>query len=238
MKMHLILTSFLLGLSGLLHSSPAASGYPGAPDIHPELSRFLDAEQRANGVVQSAGAPTSTYKQNNLELVGFLPLGPLVSDVWAHGDFAYVGGLGPFPTRIVDISDPANPQQVAELASAEPGSSPQDVKVARIHTKHFHGDLLVVANDGGAPPTFGGIQLFDVSDPANPVLLSAPRIGPVHNVYVYETKGHKHSYKHHSHGHSKNKGHGDRVYVLLAIPEVPASDCRHYFIKNCTPGSH
>ena len=188
MKMHLIILSFLLGLTGLLYSNLASSGYPGAPDIHPELTRFFEAELQANGDDQSNNGPAFDDEQNDLELIAHLPVGPFVSDVWAHGDFAYVGGIGPFPVHIVDISDPANPAEVATLSGAEPDSSPQDVKVEKVHTKYFHGDLLVVANEGGAPPTFGGIQLFDVSDPANPVLLSAPRIGPVHNAYIYQTE--------------------------------------------------
>lgn len=197
MKMHLIMSSFVLGLTGLLCCGPASSGYPGAPDIHPALTRNVEAALLVQGRAQEASSQENRKKQKNLELLAFVDLG-FVSDVWAHKDFAYVGGIGPFPVRIVDISDPTNPQLVAELEAAEPDSSPQDVKVAKINTEHFSGDLLVVGNGGGAPPTFGGIQLFDVSDPANPVLLSEPRIGPVHNTFLY-TKG-------------------NRAFVLLAIP--------------------
>ncbi len=171
----------------------ALAGYPGAPDPHPGLQAL--SEQQAPQPASGSSGPLE------LELLGFLSFFDqpfTVSDVWAHGKYAYVGGFGAgTPVRIVDISDPTNPWLVQELF-APPGSSPQDVKVAKIKTRHFKGDLLVVGNDGGAPPTFGGIQLWDVSDPTAPVLLSEPRFGPVHNTYLYQK--------------------GNRAFVLLAIP--------------------
>ena len=121
---------------------PASAGYPDAPYLHPELEIPEQAQRGGQG-------PGSS---KNLNLVGFLDLqdAPFtVGDVWAHGDFAYVGGFGPgTPVRVVDISDPTNPQWVGEL-HAPPGSSPQDVKVAKVNTEFFNGDLLVVGNDGG-----------------------------------------------------------------------------------------
>ena len=178
-----------------LSKSQSPSGYPGAPDIHPGLTQAFQSGQ------QGQGGQNRTPLEKNLSLIGFLDLqqNPFTtSDVWALGKFAYVGGFGAGTTvKVVDISDPTSPQIVSQL-SAPPGSSPQDVKAAKINTKYFHGDLLVVANDGGAPPEFGGIQLWDVSDPTNPALLSEPRVGPVHNAYLYQK--------------------GNQAFVLLAIP--------------------
>ena len=175
-----------------LSKSQTSSGYPGAPDIHPGLTQALQSLQKAQGGAQSASS------SENLQLVGFLNLG-ISSDVWAHDDFAYVGGFGAFQTvKVVDISDPTNPQLVTELPTTD-GTSPQDVKVEEIETPFFDGDLLVVANDfGAAPPPFGGIQLWDVTDPLNPIQLSAPRIAPVHNVFLFQRD--------------------DRAFVLLASP--------------------
>jgi len=186
----------LLGL-GLSQSTDA--GYPDAPDVHPELSRMLQMAGETRETEPMAGLP------KRLELVGFLNLG-ITSDVWAHDDVAYVAGLlvdgGPAPTvKLVDVSDPEDPRLIVELP-APPGSSPQDVKVAKIRTDFFRGDLLVVGNDGGEPPAFGGVQLWDVSDPESPLLLSEPRIGPVHNTFLYQAD--------------------DRAFVLLAIPFAEA----------------
>ncbi len=76
--------------------------------------------------------------------------------------------------------------------------APLDVKVAEIETDFFDGDLAVVGNEFGGPPPFGGIQLWDVTDPLNPVELSRPRIAPVHNTFLFQRD--------------------DRAFVLLAIP--------------------
>lgn len=191
--------ALLLGLSGVQQlataesgsQSQTSSGWPGAPDIHPGVAQAIQAALQGQGGVMRA-----PVVEKNLSLVGFLNLG-ISSDVWAHGNFAYVGGFGAGETvKVVDISDPTNPVLVNQLPTIE--GSPQDVKAARINTRFFHGDLLVVGNGGGAPPTFGGIQLWDVTDPLNPVQLSAPRIGPVHNLFLYQK--------------------GNRAFVLLAIP--------------------
>ncbi len=170
--------------------SPGGGGFPGAPDLDGSL----------HTAAQGQGGAQRPSLQHNLELVSFLQTSAPgdTSDVWALGDYAYVGGFGPDTTvKVVDISDPANPAIVAGLG-APAGCSPQDVKAASINTQYFHGDLLVIANDGCAAPPFGGIQIYDVTDPTNPVLLSAPRQGPVHNAYLYQK--------------------GNRAYVLLAIP--------------------
>lgn len=166
-----------------------AESFSGAPDIHPELTAAIEAMQQGQGGLNRPGL------QKNLSLIGSVALGPLfeTSDVWALGNTAYVGGFGEGTTvKIVDISDPGNPAIVSELPF--PSSSPQDVKAARINTPHFHGDMLLVGEEGFG----GGFSLFDVSDPANPALLGGLREPFVHNSYLYQK--------------------GNRAFVLLAIP--------------------
>ncbi len=133
-----ICTVLLLGLSGLPQgvkaqsaSQSQSSGWPGAPDIHPGLTQAIQGAQQGQGGVLRAPV------EKNLSLVGFLNLG-ISSDVWAHGNFAYVGGFGAGETvKVVDISDPTNPVLVNQLPTIV--GSPQDVKVANINTKFFHG---------------------------------------------------------------------------------------------------
>ena len=163
------------------------------PDIHRQGNALAGA--------QGQGGENRPALTKNLSQVGFLPLGDEeVSDVWALGDYAYVGGLGDGGTvKVVDISDPADPQVVKELG-APAGCSPQDVKAGRINTKHFRGDLLVVGNDG----CFEGLQLYDISDPTNPSLLSEGGPGFVHNTYLYQK--------------------GNRAFVLLAVPFAEVFD--------------
>ena len=114
---------------------------------------------------------------HNLELVGALELPPPNADVWAHGDFAYVGtwstqGCPGTGVKVVDISDPARPRLVATLA-AQANTSAEDIVVRRVQTPFFQGDLLALGLQvcpGNPGP--GGLALFDVTAPAAPRQLS------------------------------------------------------------------
>ncbi len=161
--------------------------------------------------------PPRPARRWNLEQIGFHDLGGggWNADVWAHGDYAYVGSWGgnafcPFVsrgTKVIDISDPANPVQVNTL----PGPSRTklvDVTVAHIETAFFQGDLLVVSNEECRSRGARGIEIWDVTDPPNAELLGS--FGPrrvssntfyewgvgVHNLYLYQK--------------------GDRAFVLIA----------------------
>jgi len=123
----------------------------------------------------------------NFTQVGMLDLGPFeISDVWAHGDYAYLSGIAGTPVQIVDISDPSSPSVAAIAASPDSECSSQDVKVETLNTRYFKGDLMAVGNEGCTT----GLQLWDVSDPTDPQLLSAvSQIGEpefIHNVYIFE----------------------------------------------------
>jgi len=204
----------------LLFPTPAlaqTSGeQPRVPDIHPGLSQVIQAAQQGHG----GGLRASLEK--NLSLVGFTDLGRLLcdpactSDVWAHGNFAYVGTFNDSSetrvgVQVVDISDPSNPEVVNMLPTPLPSTGVYDVKVATIITKFFRGDLLVMSNEREPGPGEGaaGIQLWDVTDPLNavelsrfPIELGQTPIGTVlasvHNTFLFQK--------------------GNRAFVLLAIP--------------------
>jgi hypothetical protein len=159
-----------------------------------------------------AGGPgTRPDRTRNLELVASHDLGGagFNTDVWALGKYAYVGTWGVFGAvcpaggvKVIDISKPANPKLVNTIP-APFGTQTNDVKAARIDSKHFHGDVLAVSNEdcdvGGAR----GVEFWDVSNPLSPVYLS--RYGPasafdippdwlsigfgVHNTYIFKQKG-------------------------------------------------
>ena len=170
-----------------------------------------------------SATPTSTPAatpnpghSSNMEQIGFHDLGGGGgnSDVWAHGNYAYVGSWGggfcPVSspgTKVIDISDPANPVQVNRL-STRPYTGVNDVKVTHIETAFFQGDLLVVSNENCRSGGARGIELWDVTDPPNASLLGTfgPRVvSPgtfyewgvgAHNLYLYQK--------------------GDRAFVLIA----------------------
>lgn len=143
--------------------------------------------------------------------LGMLP-GDTATDLWAHGGFAYIGTVadqgcpsGRTGVRIVDISDPSDPEQVGLIRSPE-GTRANDMKVAHLATPAFRGEVLVHTIEPCVRGAEGGISIYDVSDPARPKALAESVLGvPVHNTFVYRQ--------------------GERAY-LLAVDNVSARDVR------------
>jgi hypothetical protein len=88
---------------------------------------------------------------DNFKFVGHTDLGGGIdfADVWAHGDFAYVGSscgadrTGGGGVRVADISKPTHPVLVSRLQNAQ-FTRAQDVVVRHVRTPFFVGDLAVV----------------------------------------------------------------------------------------------
>ena len=154
--------------------------------------------------------PPEPEPSATLDLVGQLdvPYDGLTSDVWALGNYAYLGSFSsPFcsfditGTRIVDISDPVNPAQVGFIKDKQ-GTRTNDVKAFSIDTSKWSGDILITTNEGcgfslprlnsnGGKPRAGrgGINIYDISDPTNPHALKQnflPKANGIHNTYVWE----------------------------------------------------
>ena len=91
----------------------------------------------------------------------------LFSDVWAEGDYAYLGNWGndgnEARVHIVDISDPSNPTLASTFFVPFPNqfASPQDVKV--------HNGLLFIALEADPGDS---VAIVDVRDPTSPSLLA------------------------------------------------------------------
>jgi hypothetical protein len=105
------------------------------------------------------------------------------TDVWAHGGYAYTGTFGS-PCGGEDgagvwIWDTSNKNKVTEVGVIDSpvGSRSNDVKVAAMNS----GDVLVHSNEscGGGP---GGFEIYDVNDPAAPVLSASVRIDELNAV--------------------------------------------------------
>jgi hypothetical protein len=138
-----------------------------------------------------------------------VPIAGLTTDVWALGNYAYIGSFNQpvcsfdlTGVRVIDISDPTSPTQVAFIP-AKPGTRNNDVKVEHIETPHFNGDILVVTNEqcgapslprlnsngGPAIPGRGGISLWDVTDPTKPHALKQSFLGRdngIHNTFIWQ----------------------------------------------------
>ena len=146
-----------------------------------------------------------------LDVVGQLDLdqvpGSNVTDVWAFGNYAYLGtfdegacSLDYTGVHIVDIEDPAVPAQVGFIPSP-PGTRANDVKVAHLETPSFTGEILVHSNEScnspfnprtqssglAAIPGQGGVAIYDVTDPLRPRALKQNFLRfPVHNTYIWQ----------------------------------------------------
>ncbi len=145
-----------------------------------------------------------------LNKVGFLDLGlpgENVTDVWAYGNYAYLGtfddivcSLDFTGVHIVDISDPANPAKVGFIP-AKPGTRNNDVKVAHLETPYFNGEVLVASNERcgspflprlhanglGSPRGQGGVGIWDVTNPTKPRALKQNFLAfDVHNTYIWQ----------------------------------------------------
>lgn len=162
------------------------------------------------GIAPAALANHGGSPSDELTLVGQLDLGlpgENVTDVWAHGNYAYLGtfddivcSLDFTGVHIVDISDPTEPEKVGFIP-AKPGTRNNDVKVAGIDTPYFQGDILVASNEPcgspflprlqanglGGPPGQGGVAIWDVTDPANPKTLKKNFLSfGVHNTFIWD----------------------------------------------------
>jgi len=200
----LILSLLTPGLTASASLSPSSGRYV----LMQRLIRAaagLDHGRGAAAQGQPAGRHTRQLGELNLP-------GGLNADVWAHGNFAYVGTWsGPCPgtgVKIIDVSDPAHLHQVA-TAAGYPNTSAEDMQVISVHTDFFDGDLMGVGlQDCGLPdqaPGLTGLDLWDVTDPTQPAHLGFYDVGPSGGVHeVSLTK-------------RTISGH-ERVFGLAAVP--------------------
>ncbi len=203
-RLRVLLAVMTLGLIALSPLPASGDDDPIVP-LDPETDAAHHSDVGLAAVsLNSDGAETG--KKRNLSEIGSLDFADGANtDVWALGNYAYVGtfssGVSGFcpetGVKIVDVSDPENPSLVGNLASP-PLTRANDVKVETVNTKSFKGDLLVHTNEPCAGGGDGGVVLYDVSDPENPVRLGAAYDindffnGPhfeafgVHNVWIFE----------------------------------------------------
>jgi hypothetical protein len=116
-------------------------------------------------------------RQSNTTLLSHIEC-PGGGQVWVEGTTLYVGHMRPTAgTTIVDVADPRAPRILARIAVRE-GWHSHKVRVA--------GDIMIVNQEkfgkSAADQVGGGIDIYDVKDPANPKLITEWRTigGGVH----------------------------------------------------------
>jgi hypothetical protein len=155
----------------------------------------------------------STLALKNVEAGG-------IADVAVHGDHAYLAAWGGETCKangvhVVDISDVSAPREVAFVPSKEGSYPGEGVQVASLSTAAFTGDVLVTNNEickGTAG--FGGMNIYDVTDPARPTPLAVgfgdstdggnqkKTANQIHSVFAWDA--------------------GDRAYAVLVDNEEAA----------------
>jgi hypothetical protein len=115
--------------------------------------------------------------QSNTKLVSHIDC-PGGGQVWVEGTTLYVGHMRPTSgTTIIDVSDPRQPKTLTKLDVRE-GWHSHKVRVA--------GDIMIVNQEkfgkSGRTDIGGGIDIYDVSNPATPKLITEWRTvgGGVH----------------------------------------------------------
>ena len=162
-----------------------------------DASDALEAQDHQSAQIISDGPTGRKIKDMVVAGRGERLIADATTDVWALGRYAYVGtfnepcgtgenyveGVGPVELVdgvdepgivIFDVRNKNNPEYIGNLPSVE-GSRTNDVKV---YTASDGRDILVHSNEAcaGGP---GGFEIYDVSDPLNPVHLASVRVGDI-----------------------------------------------------------
>jgi len=170
-----ILAAILLGLPALL--APAVLMSPAGADV----GRDHSLARAERGQTTLATGPPSSLVADNFDVLGHSNLvgGSPHGDIFffdyggSTGKYVFVGswsspcsGAG---VKIVDVNDPAEPKVVA-VAGGRSGTSSEDVSVIRIGDRVVLGvGIQTCKAQAGA----GSLDLFDVTNPSQPRLLSS-----------------------------------------------------------------
>ncbi len=173
-----------IAAAGLLALAPPARAHPEHDGGFSAADGARDAEQHGENTGHLA--PTS----DNVELVSRLRLKNVVpekiADVGVYENYAYLGAWGVATcdnngVHVVDISNPAAPVEVGFIRS-KVGSYPgEGVQVVPIDTPSFKGDILVTNDEKCDQHTgYGGVNLYDVTNPRKPLGLFEGAVDLVH----------------------------------------------------------
>ncbi len=163
----------LTTMSGLAaaHSEPESDGGLQVSDT------ARDAHQHGQNAGHLPGSKT-----DNVDLVSKLKLKNVVpekiADVGVLGRYAYLAAWGVVTCKyngvhVVNIADVTNPREVAFIQAKEGSYPGEGVQALHLDTPYFNGDLLVSNNEKcNDKAGFGGMNLYDVTNPEHPTPLA------------------------------------------------------------------
>ena len=174
------------GLTGLALTVAVTTALGSAALAHPEPEsdgglHVSDGPRDAHQHGDTAGhLPAS--RTDNIDVVSKLKLKNVVpekiADVGVHEDHAYLAAWGVSTCKyngvhVVDISDVANPREVAFIGAKEGSYPGEGIQALSMDTPEFTGDILVSNNEKCNETTgFGGMNIYDITDPAHPTPLA------------------------------------------------------------------
>ncbi|MEA3501651.1 MAG: peptidoglycan DD-metalloendopeptidase family protein, partial [Actinomycetota bacterium] len=168
-----------------------------APHLHFEVRMPDGTPVNPHPLLSGRRSPTTLYVLPDItdepitvsiDVIGHVDPGDGYNGkVWAHDDIAYLSGYGQGEicpaagVRRYDVADPAQPIELPALPGDYPGTSVEAIWVGAVDNTRFAGTLAVVAHRACDPEdgeAFRGLVLYDVSDPAAPVILGTYETGP------------------------------------------------------------
>jgi catechol 2,3-dioxygenase-like lactoylglutathione lyase family enzyme len=175
---------FAAGAAVILTATLIAFGVPAsAATASPEPDGGIGLSDDGHDTHQHGSTdghlPDST---ENVELISKLKLKNVVpekiADVGVLGDYAYLAAWGVVTCKyngvhVVNIADVNQPKEVAFIQAKEGSYPGEGIQALHIDTPSFNGDILVSNNEKCNPKTgFGGLNLYDVTNPAHPTPLA------------------------------------------------------------------
>ena len=159
------------------------------------LALAHDGQSADDGAIDNAGATHGHHdaqhggddghlppRQSNVEVVSKLELKNVepgkIADVGVLNGYAYHAAWGGETctkngVHVVDIRNPAAPNEIGFIPSKEGSAPGEGVQAVSISTKYFTGDILVTNNEKCKEPAgFGGVNIYDVSNPTKPATLA------------------------------------------------------------------
>jgi hypothetical protein len=162
-------------IASVLALAAPASGHDGATSYDGAIDNAKVTHDHHQHGGDAGHLPASS---ENVELVSKLELSRVVpgkiADVGVFNGYAYLAAWGGETCKhngvhVVDIHDPANPEEVGFIVSKEGSAPGEGVQALHIDTPAFDGDILVTNNETCKDPAgFGGMNIYDVTNPADP----------------------------------------------------------------------
>jgi hypothetical protein len=140
------------------------------------VERSLDQHGGTGGHLE--GSSSNVDLVSRLRLKNVQPEKIADVGVSADGNTAFLAAWGVVTCKyngvhVVDISDPANPRETGFIVSKEGSYPGEGVQALKLDTSAFKGEVLVTNNETCKDKAgFGGMNIYNVTDPKNPTPLA------------------------------------------------------------------